>query len=295
MTTTLKSNMFIPQILEDVLHQGFAGQIALYGTEAAAVVPSLPEEKRGGDTVTIPRFNALAAAQIVADGDPLVPQVLSMDSETATVFQVGNAVTMTKWAQIAAAFADPYAEAGRQILATITRAWDQKLIDVAVAATGLPAAQKISIWSATTPKTIDYPTFVDAKMSFGDEQADVAAVVVHSSVLANMYKLTDSYGRPLLIDAASKGGLPTFLGIPTIVSDRMPKDMTDPNHPKYTSVVIKKSALVLWANGKPQINEFRDPLTNSDVLAWFAYFAAYRYPTMDGLSKPGVVTIASNG
>lgn len=294
MTVTVKSNLFVPEILADVLRTGFAGQIALHGTEAAILNNSLPEDKRGGDEVTVPRFTAFAAAQHVAEGDPLVPAVLSMDSEKASVVQVGNAGILSKWSQMAAAFADPYAELGKQILATIVRDWDQALIDVALNPTGLAAGQKFTIWNATTPKTIDYMSFVDAKMAWGDEQNDIAMLVVHSKVLGDMYRLLDTYGRPLLIESASKGGLPTFLGVPTIVSDRMTKDVTDAAHPKYTSALIKKGALALWANGAPTVNEFRDPLTNNDVAAWFSYYAAYRYPTMDGFSKSGVVTLISN-
>jgi HK97 family phage major capsid protein len=294
MTVTLKSNLFVPQILADVLTQGFAGQKALLGTGAVTVNTSLPDSARGGDTVTIPRFNAFAAAQTVADGSPLVPAALTMDSETATVVQVGNAIQITRFAELAAKFADPYSEAGRQILETIQREWDAQLLAAAVNATGLPAGQKISVWNATTPKTLDLPTMILGKMAYGDEQDGIAALCIHSKVLGDLYGLNDTLGRPLLIESPREGGLPTVLGIPTIVSDRMPKDVTDAVHPKYTSMFIKKGALVLWANGAPQVNEFRDPLTNSDIMAWFSYFAPYRVPNMPGCSKNGVVTLVSN-
>jgi hypothetical protein len=294
MTTTLRSNLFVPQILQDAIRTGFAGKKALYGTGAAILNGTLPETKRGGDTVTVPYFAAFGASQDTAEGTPIVPAALSMSSETASVIHSGNAVTLTKWAEMAAAFADPYAAASDMILETIVRRWDQALIDAAVAASGLPAAQKIDVWNATTPVTLNYSGFVDAKLSFGDEQNDICALVVHSKVLGDMYKLMDGYGRPLLIDSASQGGLPLFLGVPTIVSDRMTKDVTDPVHPKYTSLLIKKNALVSWYNGSPAVEVYKDVLLDSEIFAWHSYFAAYRYSVMPGFSKPGVVTIKHN-
>lgn len=294
MTVTTRSNLFVPQILQDAIRTGFAGKTALHGTGAAILNGTLPEAKRGGDTVTIPYFAAFAAAQDKAEGDPLVPAALSMSSETASVVHSGNAVTLTKWAEMAAAFADPYAAAADMILETIVRRWDTALIDTAVSATNLPAGQKIDVWSASTPVKVSYAGFVDAKMAFGDEQDDIAALVVHSKVLGDMYALTDTYGRPLLLDSAREGGLPTFLGVPTIVSDRMPKDVTDAAHPKYTSTLIKKNALVAWYNGSPSVEIYKDVLLDAQVFAWHSYFAAYRYLVMPGYSKPGVVTWKHN-
>jgi hypothetical protein len=294
MANTTRSNLFVPQILQDAISTGFVGAKALFGTDAAILNGTLPEEKRGGDTVTIPYFAAFGASQDTAEGTPLVPAQLTMSNETAAVFHTGNAITLTRWAEMAAAFADPYKAASEMILETIVRRWDQSLIDTAVNATGLPASQKIDVWNATTPVTINYSTFVDAKLAFGDEQSDIAALVVHSKVLGDAYKLMDSYGRPLLIESPSQGGLPQFLGVPLIVSDRMTKDVTDPTHPKYTSVLVKKSALVMWYNGTPSVEIYKDVLLDAQVFAWHSYAASYRFSVLPGFSKPGVVTLKTN-
>lgn len=294
MTVTTKSNVFVPEILADAIRQGVAGKIALYGTGAVTVNFSLPGDKRGGDEVVVPRFTAFANIQHVADGDPVVPAQLVMDSDKATVIQAAGAVEMTRWAQLAAQFADPYAEAARQYTEALVHDWDSSLISVAANATGLPAAQKISIWSATTPKTVDLPALIRAKLAYGDEQDGIAAFVCHADVLGNLYGLNDSQGRPLLLESAREGGLPTVLGIPTIVSNKMPKDVTDAAHPKYTSMFVKKGSLALWVNGNTEVNEFRDPYTNKMIASWWSYYAPFRYPHPDLQTANGIVTLTSN-
>ncbi|MCY3304686.1 phage major capsid protein, partial [Acinetobacter pittii] len=130
-----------------------------------------------------------------------------MTSETSTVQRAGKAVEMTTWAQMAAMYADPYAEASRQIIEGARRKFDSAL----VAKAGATGAGAIDHDASTA--TISYDAIVDALQKWGDESQNVAAFVVHSKVAGDLRKIKDGNGLPLFTDA-QQGGLPSVLGLP---------------------------------------------------------------------------------
>lgn len=289
MARTVRTDVIVPEILAEAVQAEFAGATALFGTGAAAVSSTLPGAARGGDALKVPYFGLLGELDDVNEGTALTPQKLTMTSETAVVQHSGKAFEITEWAQMAAAFADPYAEAARQLRVAVTRRADKALIDVAVT-TGLE--KNVAAAAAGTPVTILYDHVVDAKLLWGDEQSDIALLAVHSKVLGDMLKLKDSQGRPLLTDAR-EGELPRFLGIPTIVSDRLPIDTTiTPN--RYTSILAKRSALAFWFNGTPEVQTDKDILIDSRVAAVHVYWLAHRYSRVAGGTLTGAVKLITN-
>lgn len=64
--------------------------------------------------------------------------------------------------------------------------------------------------------------------------------------------------------------------------------------PKYTSLLVKQRALLLWYCTKPLIETQRDVLTDSDVIAANTYFVAHRYKRTAQSNRPGVVMLKHN-
>lgn len=287
MPITTRAQLIIPEILQDAIRGEFQKVVALNGTGAAVVSPTLPGGLRGGDTVKVPYFGVLGELEDVAEGAPLTPQQLTMTSETATVRRSGRAFEITAWAQMAAAYADPYAEAARQLREAVTRRIDQALIDAAVT-TDLV----VDVYSATTPKTLDYDTVVNARLQWGDEQGDIALLVVHSKVFGDLLKLKDTTGRPLVNTDATGVELPRFAGIPVRVSDRLPVSADNP--PKYTSLIVKRAALAAWYNGEPEVQTDKDILADTQIAAVHVYWVAHRYSRLPGGTRTGVVKIVTN-
>jgi hypothetical protein len=287
MSTTKKSDLFVPEVFVDAVKGAFAGMKALWGTPVAVVNGSMPSTN-GGDKLKVPYFNTLGELEDLPDDESagLTPAKLSMSTEEAVVRHSGKAFEITKWAEIAANFADPYAEAARQLVVAVERRADKALIDAAIA--GLDASMIHDVYNASTPRTLNYDVLIDGKMKWGDEQQDIALVVVHSKVLGDLYKLKDNSGRPLLSDAV-EGGLYKFAGIPVAVSDRLA-----PTGAKYTTLVLKKGALVYWYNGTPEVDVDKDILANSKVAAIHVYWIAHRYNRLPDHSKGGVVAITHN-
>jgi len=280
MPITTRSNLVIPEILADAVAGGWPNRIALFGTGAAVESSTLPEASRGGDVVKVPYFGSIGEFDDVAEGVALVPATLTMTSETANVQRAGKAVEITTWAQMAAMYADPYAEVSRQIIEGARRKFDSALL------TAAGAASQIVVDRSTA--TISYDAIVDALQGWGDQSQDVAAVVVHSKVLGDLRKIRDANGLPLFTDA-QQGGLPSILGLPLIVSDRAPTIAGTPT--KYTTLLIKRGALALWYNRVPTIETDRDILVDADILSCNIYYVAHCYSRLPGINKPGIVRL----
>jgi HK97 family phage major capsid protein len=282
MAVTTRSDLIIPEILVDAVQGAWPNRVALEGTPAVVESPTLPGGARGGDTVRVPYFNVIGEFDIVPEGQALTPVKITMTSETATVQRAGKAVEMSTWAELSARYADPYAELARQLVEGAMRAFDAALIDAA-SATG--SGQTTVDRSAGT---ITYDAIVDALNAFGDAQVDIAAVVVHSKVLGDLRKVKDLNGLPLFVDA-QQGGLPRVLGLPIIVSDRVPVITGTPT--KYVTLFVLRGGLALWYNGEPKIETDRDILQDTEIMAVNTYFVAHRYSRMPGHTKPPVVRL----
>lgn len=282
MPVTTRSNLVVPEILADAVAAGWPDRIALLGTGAAVESATLPESSRGGDTIKVPLFGSIGEFEDVAEGAPLTPASLAMSSETSVVQRAGKAVEMTAWAQMAAMYADPYAEASRQIIEGARRKFDSALVTKA----GATGTGQIEVDRSTA--TISYDALVDALQAWGDESQDVAAVVMHSKVLGDVRKIKDANNLPLFTDA-QQGGLPSVLGLPLIVSDRAPVITGAPT--KYVTLLIKRGALALWYNRVPTIETDRDILADTNILAANIYYVAHRYSRLPNSTKAGVVRL----
>lgn len=255
-----------------------AGMNCLYGTQAAVVKTTLSKGRGSeGDQVKVPYFGSLGEMEDIAtDGSALTPKAFASTAELATVVHSGIAFEMTAWAQ--AGVDDPYNEVARQAVESLRRRADKALIDAALTA-DVPM-------TLTTGGSFSYDNFVNAKLLWGDEQDDIAALCVHSKVYGAMLKLKDANLLPLLIDSAKDGGMPRILGVPVIVSDKLVPDTT-----VYPSLLLKKNSLVFWMNGDVSLQTDRDILADADLGAIHVYHATHKYKRMPGLTKGGVVIL----
>ena len=286
MATTTRSNLIVPEIMQEAVQGEFEGMTALYGTSAAVVNGSLPQTNpntgqriRGGDTVTVPYFDTLGELEEVAEGDGLTPAQLTMSDETATVKHAGKMFELTYWANLAANFADPYAEAARQLRVAANRYADQQLLNVAA------SSPLVFDLSAETDPTISYDAVIDTATLWGDEQEEIVLMVVHSHIYADLLKLKGDGGRPL-VQAPTEGQLPRFAGIPVKVSDRV-----SVNADVYDVQIHKRGGSALWFQGAPRFLSDQDISADSELGAIHVYLAPHRYKRRPGETKTGVALL----
>jgi len=129
MSTALRSDLVIPEILADAIRTGFTGMAVMAGSPCAIMNGTLPNSVKGGDTVKVPYFGNLGEMDDLAnEGDALTPVKLTMSSELAPVLHSGKAFEISDWALMAASYADPYGEAAKQIVEAAVRRADLALI-----------------------------------------------------------------------------------------------------------------------------------------------------------------------
>ena len=282
-------DLVVPEVLVEAVEATFAGGLnALWGTGAVAVNNTFPGGiNEVGTEVTVPYFGSIGEWETISDGAAFTPQKITQEDEKGPVVKIGKAFSSTDWARFAGA-GDPYVEAAKQLLGGFGAAVDRLAITGGVAS--LPA-MLTDIYSATTPRTLDYDAVVDARAKWGDESDDIALMVSHSKVESDVLKLKDATGRPLVTDAAN-GGLSKFAGIPWGKSDRVSASSATP--PKYTTIIAKKNAIALWYNGKPVVEVGRDILGTSDIVVVSTYAVVHRYKRMPGKTKPGIALLTHN-
>jgi hypothetical protein len=287
MAVTKRSDIIYVDQLQEAISAAFAGMIALYGTGAAILSRTLPTigdagtKLKGGDTIKVPYFDAIGEMDDPAEGDALTPVKLTESSETSTVVHSGKAGEITNWALLTAMFSDPYAEYGKQFAAIYQRRIDKGLIDKAA------ASSLVFDQSVNGSGFIDWDSMVNAVSLWGDEggMEDIVLFVVHSKVMADLYKLKDSTGRPLLLEPTD-AALPRFRGIPVKMSDRIA-----PAAGIYSNMILKRGALAAWVNGEPNVESDKDILADSFITAIHTYHVEHLYKRPPTGTKPGVVVL----
>jgi hypothetical protein len=225
------TDYFNPEILTDAVQGVFGQKTAFMGSRLSAlgivlVNSSMPEGGHDaiGSTVTVPYFGTIGEFTDNPDGDSLTPKKVQQITEQATISRDSLGFSVSRWAQGNAAVnpnvGDPYDESARQIMVAAERAMDKRCV-TAAAATGVYLKD---VYSASSPGFLDWDLCVDAKFDgWGDEQDDIAALLVHSQTHKDLMKLKDTTGRPLLLSSQGEGGpLDRFCGVPVVVSDRSP-------------------------------------------------------------------------
>lgn len=223
MARTTKSDVIIPELWDEAVQGAFAQKGAfirstLIASGAAVVMGDMPKgELEVGETIKVPYFGTIGKFEKIAvDGDPLTPKKLAQTQEQATVEHAGLAFEATRWSRSSAG-KDIYEEGKDQMVEAGRRFMDEELVAKAY---GTPLVK--TYYSATTPITLGYDMTVDARMGlWGDEQDQIAAMVVDSKVYGDLLKMKDGNGRPLVTDSMRDDEIPRFVGMPLVISDHL--------------------------------------------------------------------------
>lgn len=130
MAQTKLANMVNPQVLKDMISASLVNKIRF--APLARVDRTLVGQ--AGNTVTVPKFNYIGAAEDVAEGVAMGTAVLTTSTQQATIKKAGKAVEITDESALSG-YGDPIGEAGNQLLLAIADKVDNDVIDVLATAT----------------------------------------------------------------------------------------------------------------------------------------------------------------
>lgn len=270
MPSTLRNDMFVPEVATEVATAEFPNELAL-GFAGSPFVSTLPPTNAigdEGDVIKFPRYDVLGDFDSMSEDTALTPEKLKTSMDMAVVQAAGKAVEVTDFATLAAR-GDPSQEVGRQIPTLATRYIDKKLIDEAETTT----------LSSTFTQTISWEIFVDAIITnWGDRAMQmVGGLVIHSKVMGDIMKLPEFKRADQLGQAGSviTGFIGAFGAYPVFVSDRLSVDASTPKN--YTNLILKRGALGLLFQRQLLVEQDRDILKKNWVIAADVRFAVHLF------------------
>jgi hypothetical protein len=289
------SDVFIPQVATDSIVAGISdeGVKVLYGSEAVNVSPTLGAQGmlKVGRKLTIPYFGMIPTWQDdVPEGASLQPDKASETVEEAPMKRTGVAIEYSTWEEMVllgrSRNLEPYNLFTGQALERLGQRFEARLVTTAV--TGLDSAY-INEVPANASKTIDWDAIADTKQLLGDAAKKIVMLSCHSKVKTDLTKLKDATGRPLLVDAtAGTAEIPRIQGLPLFESDFNVKSSDSPA--KYDTLLLQRGALALW-HSMPTVELYVDPRSGTKQIILWVYYIAYRYKSLPGGSKPGVLIL----
>lgn len=259
-TTTLKSDMIVPQVFGDIVTAKFKGKLVI----ANFALTDTTLVGNPGDTVHFPQWNPIGDAVDLTEDVAMVPEKLTSDDATATVKEVGKAVTITDQALLSS-IGDPLDEAATQVGKAVARKIDADLISEAV--TECPTARKIL--ASVTDEF--YEKVADAKSLWGDEAEEIAVLLVHSKMYTALLKdenfiSADKYPAGVLIT----GAIGTLYGVPVMITDRVPYNTSTD---VATSIMLQQNALGYITKRAPIVETGRDILLRNTIITTNVHYA----------------------
>jgi hypothetical protein len=195
----------------------------LVSSGAIRVFGTMPRRGRRaiGTTIRVPYWGALGDFESRSESESPAPQKIAMTYEDGTVSRQSLAFETSTWARGTAdaeGFDDPLTVLSEEAAKSAKRAMDKAMVTA-----GSASPLLTSIYNATTPKYLTWQEVLKAmSIKMGDESPGVVGMACHSLVAADLSVQTDATGRQYLADPRSDMMAGRVVGIPLVVSDRMP-------------------------------------------------------------------------
>lgn len=283
MAQTTAALVIDPEVYADMAQARFTGMVRVAGSPAVLEDNSL--EGVPGSTITFPKWTALGELDNLTETTAMTPAAMGTDSATATIKEAGKAVEITDKARLVS-LGDPVEEAARQFGVLAARKVDADLITQAQAdETAQGGSTPLAVTASTGQTTFNYARFLDGVGLFDDEwePSDFAGVFINSAQLVEAFNedkfiSADKMGQANL--AVARGQIGAIMGVPIFVTDRVAAKKI---------LFLKRSSLGLLYKRRPLVEQDRDILARSTVLATTLHYAVKR---LDDRGV-GVVTLAA--
>lgn len=266
MAQTTSADVFVPEVHADIAQAKFLGAVKVAGSPAVLEDNTL--EGQPGDTVDMPKWDALTELADLTETVALVPEAMGHTTSAVTIKEAGKAVEVTDRSR-KVGLGDPLAEAARQFGILAARKVDADLITAAQLT--LPGAFDVTAAGGQT--TFAWDRFVDGLVPFGDEwdPDQFAGLYINSAQMAEIFR------DPNFIEAAKfagsadsilqRGAIGVIGGVNVKVTDRVAAK---------TLLLVKNQALGLLYKARPEVESDRDILARSTVITTTLHYAAKR-------------------
>lgn len=260
--TTKLANMVNPQVMADIISAELPNKLKF--APLANVDTTL--QGQPGDTITIPAFKYIGEADDLTEGVAMGTVLLETTTTTATIKEAGKAVEITDKA-VNSGYGDPIGEGNKQIIKSISDKVDS---DCVTALKGATLVHDIS--AEVSNNTISYEAVVNAIDKFVEEDDEPKILFIHPLQKTQLRKDTNFTRATELGDKTiMTGTIGEIAGCQVVASNKVPYDSVGK---KYTNLIVKQGALAIYLKEKANIEDDRDILKRTTVIAASEYYVA---------------------
>ena len=249
MATTKLANLINPEVLGAYLDVKLIDAIKL--TPFMDIDRTL--QGRAGDTLTLPKYAYIGAADDLGEGETMVPRAISAETIDVKVKKVAVAVELTDEA-IMNHYGDVVNEVGKQLLTSIADKIEEDCFAELEKAT-------LSVTAATFNKE----AILDAQLKFGEDLEDGMVIFVKPEQFNVLRKDADF----VHIEAGARivsGHYGKVFGVDVIVSNRVPAGK---------AYLVKRGALSLIAKQNVHCEQDRNILNMTNVFTAHEFYVPY--------------------
>lgn len=251
-TGTYLSNLFDPQVIADLIDEKLIPRIAF----APLAVVDNTLVGRAGDTVTLPYYAYIGAAEDVEEGHDIPIAQLSQSTKQVKVEKIGKGVQLTDEA-VLSGYGDPLGEGAMQIVASIADRLEGKLIGVSDQVTKLVYTSGAELVPADIPLAL---------AKFGEDNDGVKVLVCDANFYAKLLRLDWIPASEIAADVRIRGVVGMAFGCQVLVSNRVANG---------NFYIMKPGALAIFMKRDTMVEADRDIVNQSTVVVGSKLFAAY--------------------
>ena len=218
-----------------------------------------------GDTITLPNFNYIGDAEVVAEGEDLPIRKLTSATAKVQIYKAGLAVEVTD-ESVLSGYGDPIGEAAKQIGVSIATKIDNDMITV---------LNGISIdMTKTIPETISSDGLADALTLFAEDLGSLPMVMPISPKQLAILRKSEGWLKATDIGAQiiMSGAVGALHGVQFVLSNKVVEAGGN-----FTNFIIQQGALALYMKRNVLLESDRDIIARSTVLAADQHYAPYLF------------------
>lgn len=249
---TYLANLFNPQVIADLIDEKLIDRIAF--APLAQIDRTLVG--RAGDTVSLPYYSYIGAAEDVEEGHDIPIARLSQTTKQVTVEKIGKGVQLTDEA-VMSGYGDPMGEAANQVVISIADRLEAKLIASA-------NQTKSLVYAATGDLTPDDVPL--ALALFGEDNDGTKVLVCDADFYAQLLKTDWIPASEIAAEVKIRGVVGMAYGCQVLVSNRVKNN---------NFFIVKPGALAIFMKRDTMVETDRDIVNQSTVVVGSKLFAPY--------------------
>lgn len=276
MAYTAISDIIDPQVLADQIAAKFPEMLVLGNSNLVEVDTTFPLGSPG-TKFTIPFWKRIGSFGSLVEGTPLTPGKIQASSEKAVVQRAGLALEVLDTASLVSK-ADPMSEISTQVARRAAEYIDAALV---TEANKTPNTFDGTSLGPSGAGTLDQNTIVKAVTEkMGDQYFKMLSggrIIMHSKVYGDLLQLGAIQNQYQFEgDVMKSGVVPTLMGLPIMVSDRVTTAVVS-SVTQYKTYVVSPGALALFYQRMVNVEFDRDILLKADIISADVHFAPHLF------------------